>query len=1019
MKKQTHIIFLITAFVAAFILHSTFSIKEMTKEDFLSWKIEQKLKKKKAEAGYPDKAMQWFYEQRAYPQGFIPVGWREEALKHIEKNNRRTPASSLEALTWTSLGPGNVGGRIRSILVHPSNSQILYVGSVSGGVWKSSNGGSSWLPLKDNMENLAVVTLTFEGTNANTIYAGTGEGFFNVDAVRGAGVFKSTDAGATWTQLSATNNSNFHYVQKLEYDQTTGTLWAATRKNLYKSTDGGSSFTAALSGSGDLYVMDLEIANTSPTTIYAGVGHLAQSGVWRSTNAGSNWSEVRSVSGMGRIELAVSGSNPSVVYASMLNLSTYGVGNISKTTNGGSSWSNVVVPGPSYSGSDNYAGQQAWYDNILAVHPTDPSKVFAGGIDLWMSTNSGSGWTQKTNWYSQTGAPPYVHADFHDIVFDPQNSNTIFVGNDGGIYKSTNGGTSWSALNNDLFITQFYYGAVDPSSSKYYGGTQDNGTIRSLGSTSWTEIFGGDGGATEVDYVNPNNIYIEYVNFAFFKSTNGGVSFFKAMNGIPKGPGDYDGTTDRTLFITPFVMDPNNSSTIVGGTYRVWRTTNGASSWTAISSDLTGDGSGSSGAKISTLAIAKGNSDVIYVGCSNGRVQVTTNAGTNWNLRNSGLPNASCSRIAIHPTNSSIAYAVFSGFTSGAKVYKTTDAGTSWSNISNNLPNIPISSIVINPANTSHIIIGTDLGAFSSDNDGASWTADNSGFANVVVADLDYRSSDNKIFAATHGRGMFSATLSGGGGGGNILQLLYDDGTPTSGYYWPNAGQSSANRITPTVANSKVLSMSIYILGTNGGTNASYIPLFLQRNGSQPGTPYSTLSNKTATSVPGWDDTDLSGLNVTVSEDFYVGIQYDGSNKPTFGFDPVNNGRAWDNDGTGWSAWNETYFMRATIQTPATDVEIETSVPKEFSLSNNWPNPFNPNTSFKYSLPREEKVEVKIFDLQGRLVATLVDNIQAPGTYKVTWNGKNDNGIPIASGAYIYQFRAGNFTQTKKMILLR
>lgn len=1019
MKNKKQFLFLIAAFAAAFLFH-TFSVKkELTHGDFLAWKIEQKAKKKNPNPGYPDKAMQWFYEQRAYPQGFIPVGWREEAMTHIEKYNRNNSSPATDALTWSALGPGNVGGRLRSILVHPSNSQIIYVGSVSGGIWKTTTGGSSWVPLKDNMENLAVVTLTFEGSNANTIYAGTGEGFFNVDAVRGAGIFKSTDAGATWAQLSATNNSSFYYVQKLEYDASTGTLWAATRKGLFKSSNGGTSFTQVLSGSGDIYVMDLEIANTAPTTIYAGVGHLSQSAVWRSTDAGSNWSEVRSVSGMGRIELAVSQSSPGTVYASMLNLSTYGVGNISKSTNSGTSWTNVTVPGPSFSGADNYAGQQGWYDNILAVHPTNSNTVFAGGIDLWMTTNGGSSWTQKTNWYSQTGAPPYVHADFHDVTFDPQNSNTVFVGNDGGIYRSTNGGTSWTALNNDLFVTQFYYGAVDPSSSKYYGGTQDNGTIRSLGSTSWTEIFGGDGGATEVDYVNPNNIYIEYVNFAFFKSTNGGVSFVRSMNGIPKGSGDYDGTTDRTLFITPFIMDPNSPTTIVGGTYRVWRTINGASSWTSISSDLTGDGSGASGAKISTLAIAKGNSDVIYVGCTNGRVQVTTNAGSQWNLRNSGLPNATCSRIAIHPTNSSVAYAVYSGFTSGAKVYKTTNAGTSWTNISNNLPNIPVSCIYINPANTSHLVIGTDLGVFTSSNDGGSWSADNSGLANVVVADLDYRSSDNKIFASTHGRGMFAADLSGGGSGGNILQLVYDDGTPTSGYYWPNAGQASANRITPTVANSKVLSMSIYILGTNSGTSASYIPLFLRRNGSAPGTPYSTLSNKTASSVPGWDETVLSGLNVTVSEDFYVGIQYDGTNRPTYGFDPVNNGRAWDNDGTGWSAWNETYFMRATIQTPTTDVEIETTVPKEFSLMNNWPNPFNPTTSFRYSLPKEEIVVVKIFDIQGRVVATLVDNLQAPGTYKVTWNGKNDSGQQVASGTYIYQFRANNFVETKKMILLR
>ena len=155
----------------------------------------------------------------------------------------------------------------------------------------------------------------------------------------------------------------------------------------------------------------------------------------------------------------------------------------------------------------------------------------------------------------------------------------MFLGTDGGIFKSTNKGENWTAINNNLFITQFYYGAVAPTGTTYYGGTQDNGTLKSTGSTNWSEIFGGDGGATEVDFNNTNNIYIEYVNLAFYKSTNGGTTFVKSMNGIPTGSGTFDGTTDRTLFISPFSMDPNNSNTIVAGTYRVWRTTNTADNW--------------------------------------------------------------------------------------------------------------------------------------------------------------------------------------------------------------------------------------------------------------------------------------------------------------------------------------------------------------------------------------------------------------------------------------------------------
>jgi hypothetical protein len=237
---------------------------------------------------------------------------------------------------------------------------------------------------------------------------------------------------------------------------------------------------------------------------------------------------------------------------------------------------------------------------------------------------------------------------------------------------------------------------------------------------------------------------------------NGGNSFSKSMNGIPNGPGFFDGATDRTLFISPFSMDPNNSNTIVAGTYRVFRTTDAASSWTDISGDLTGDGTGSSGAKISTVIVANGNSNLIYTGCTNGTVQVTTNAGSSWSDISSGLPNLYCTRIATDPNNPTTAFATFSGYFSGQKVYKTTNSGSSWSNISGDLPNLPVSCIVVNPNNVNELAVGTDLGVFATTNGGGNWHQRNNGMANVSVTDLDYRSSDGKLFAATHGRGMFS-----------------------------------------------------------------------------------------------------------------------------------------------------------------------------------------------------------------------------------------------------------------------
>ena len=872
MKKLLTFSLLFASFILGFFYFTFDNVTTFTQEDFRNFRIEKKKANSKLKNDQPDKALLWYYEQRAYPNNKIPDNWREEAYKQINLNKVTEP-NSISALNWTQLGPGNIGGRIRAIAVHPTDPNTVYIGAVAGGVWKSVNGGTSWTSLTDFMGNIAVCALVLDPANSNIIYAGTGEGFYNGDAIRGAGIFKSTDAGSTWNKLALTDNSNFYYVNDLDFDASNNVLYAATRTGLYSSTNGGSAFTAKLGGSGsNVYCTDIEIANTNPRTIYATFGQFSQSQIWRSTDAGTSFSLNFTQTGMGRIEMTVSKSNPSNAYASFMDLSTYGTGYMAVTSDGGTSWLPMTIPGPSYSGATTYTGGQGWYDNILAVDPDNANVLLAGGIDNWKSTDYGNTWTQKTNWYTGTSYP-YVHADEHAYAFAPSNSNIVYLGNDGGIYKSTNKGETWTALNNSLYITQFYYGAVNPTGTVYAGGTQDNGTLRTTGSTNWYEILGGDGGATEIDFNNTNNIYMEYVNLAFFKSTDGGVSFFKAMSGIPTGSNYWDGTTDRTQFISPFSMDPNNSSTIVAGTYRVWKTSNGASSWSAISGDLTGDGTGTSGATISTVIVAKGNSNVIYVGCSNGRVQVTTDGGSSWNIRTTGLPNLWITRIATDPNNPATAYVTFSGYGASDKIYKTTNYGTSWTNISGNLPNLPTNCVVVNPADGNNLFVGTDLGVFSTTDGGSSWVQDVSGMANVPVLDLDYRSSDTKLFAATHGRSMYSTQI--------------------------------------------------------------------------------------VTSV----------------------------------------------------------------------AEIGNEIPTEFQLTNNYPNPFNPSTKFnnpfnpstkfRYALPEGRNVKIIIYDINGSKVTELVNNYQGAGTYEVTWNGKNDLGQQVASGTYLYNVKAGDFVQTRKMILLK
>lgn len=1029
MKKYISFVLLIISFVFGFKYFTTDTQKTFTLEDFRNYKIEKKKEKANLKYDKPDEAMLWYYQQRAYPNNSIPEKWREEALEHIQTNNLAL-SNSPNALNWSQLGPGNIGGRIRAIAVHPTDPNIVYIGAVAGGVWKSINGGTSWTSLTDFMGNIAVCALIIDPNNSNTIYAGTGEGFFNLDAIRGAGIFKSTDAGASWAQLSSTNNNNFYYVNDLDYDATNQVLYAATRKGLYSSNDGGASFTAKVTGSGsDVHCLDVEIANTNPRTIFATFGLFSQSEIWRSTDAGGSFTQNTTYSGHGRIEMTVSKSNPSVAYASYMSLSTNGTGKFESTNNAGNTWSPITIPGPSLTAT-TYTGGQAWYDNILSVDPDNALNVFAGGIDNFKSTNGGSSWTQKTNWYTGTSFQ-YVHADQHAMAWAPSNSNIVYLGNDGGIWKSTNKGETWTALNNNLFITQFYYGAVNPTGTVYAGGTQDNGTLRTTGSTNWNEILGGDGGATEIDFNNTNNIYMEYVNLCFFKSTNGGASFEKKMNGIPlAGPNTYDGTSDRTQFISPFSMDPNNSSTIVAGTYRVWRTTNGATSWSAISGDLTGDGSGGSGATISTVIVANGNSNVIYAGCSNGRVQVTTDAGGSWNLRTSGLPTLAVTRIATDPNNAATAYVTFSGYTASSKIYKTTNYGTNWSNVSGNIPNIPTNCVVVNPANGNNLFVGTDLGVFSTTDGGSTWVQDVTGMANVPVLDLDYRASDNKLFAATHGRSMYSATIGGGGGGTQItlLQEGFDQSFLPTGWLsqvlntantWQQGNPQGNNfsQIDPLSTNSAICpwvaqnqnewlitpsfnlgngsaSLVFYAAYSTQYLGAATLKLHISTNGGSNWQEIWTAENDGQPFMWRQKTVDLSTYQN--KQNLKLGWQYIGNDGDLVGLDGIK-----------------------LLGFPTSVEAIDNQIPNEFELSNNYPNPFNPSTKFRYGLPEGRTVKITIYDINGSKVTELVNNYQGVGTYEVTWNGKNDSGNQVASGTYIYQVNAGNFSQTRKMLLLK
>ncbi len=738
-------------------------------------------------AGYAYQALEWQYRLRAQPTGTIPEDWREKALSQMAA--ARTAAAktgegqnTLSAVTWQAIGPDDIGGRIRSIAVDPNDANTVYCGSVGGGVWKSTNAGGSWFPTGDGADNLVIGCIAIDPNNPNIIYAGTGEGYFNYDALRGAGILKSTDAGASWVLLTTFSGTpgggvpdyiNDIYIRS----DNSSLLWAATNSGLFRSTNagGGWSFAIGLNVTARTNRCTQIVGDSSnPATFYVAFGNFSKDGIYKTTNGGTNFTRLQGgfpQYGFFRISMGISRGNPSVLYAVLTDSATYGTHSVQKTTDGGASWAAVTTPMDGQLGG-THLGSQGWYNSVVAVHPTDFNTVYVGGINSFRSTNGGSTWTQMTNGYPSP--LQFMHVDQHAMAFDPVDPKIMYFGNDGGMYKTADGGAAtpvFQKINSGLAVTQFYSGAAHPSAEIFYGGTQDNGTVRSMAPPLWTETLPGDGGVTYVDFNNPLTVYTEYVYLNFQKSVNAGVSWNKMMTGIPTTAPNSSGTTDRAGFIAPFTMDPSDPQTIIAGTYRVYRTTNGASNWTAISADLTGQpggagGVGSLNSVISALTIARSDPGMMYAGTTGdpdtaSRIWVTTNTGGSWtNVTKSPLPDRAVTSIAVDPGNPLRAYAAFSGYNANTPgfpghLFRTISRGVSWTNVSGNLPDVPVNVVVLDTLKpTLHIIVGTDLGVFESTNGGTTWTEQNTGLAKVSVTDLDLR-PDGVLVAATHGRGMF------------------------------------------------------------------------------------------------------------------------------------------------------------------------------------------------------------------------------------------------------------------------
>src|SRR5687767_8821431 len=340
-------------------------------------------------------AAEWFFRQRAFPGNSIPRSYRFTALEQLERSGRRfspqlAPAADVTG-RWIELGPDNVGGRTLALAIHPNNDNILYAGLADGGVFKTTDGGLTWVALNDKLPSLAVKSLVLDPTNPEIVYAGTGEGYFNIDAAIGQGVMKSTDGGATW----AHSTPFAQYVNRLAIDPSAPrTLYAATRTGVFKTTDGNDTWTLVFPNHN---CIDLSLDPDNPqvllTAVWDRAANQTGNGIWRTTDGGATWARI---SGglpegrlIGRIALARAPSDSRIVYAGVAQMnSSAPVMGIWKSTDGGGNW----LQFPS---TPSYCGSQCWYDSELAVHPFDPDVVFAGGLFLWKSSNGGETWSRS------------------------------------------------------------------------------------------------------------------------------------------------------------------------------------------------------------------------------------------------------------------------------------------------------------------------------------------------------------------------------------------------------------------------------------------------------------------------------------------------------------------------------------------------------------------------------------------------------------------------------------------------
>lgn len=713
------------------------------------------------------KRWEWYWEQRVGSDGQFPqsdVLWTESnKYFEIHPNN-----PDIASGNWTFYGPNTSAGgysglgRINCIAFHPSLANTFWVGTPAGGLWKTTDGGNTWTTNTDNLPVLGISDIAIDYTNPNIMYIATGDGDAAISLFNGGGdtksigVLKSTDGGSTWntTGLNWSVTSSKLIRRLVMNPGYPLELTAATSNGLWRTLDGGTTWSQVQAG----YFMDVEFKPNNTDTLYASTydtGGNAE--IYRSIDYGTTWSSVATLAGVVRIDLAVTPNWPDLVDALCANTQN-GLAGLWYSSNSGGSFSQYFLGNCSNNllscaSNASACGGQGNYDLAYALNPSNSAEIWIGGVSTWRTTDGGSNWYINNFWTTGPTATcgsnpgvPTVHADKHFIAFHPLNNSFVYECNDGGLYVTNDGGTNWYDLTNGLGISQIYrIGTSATIANNIICGLQDNGS-KELYSGTWSDQTGGDGMECIIDYTNANIMYATYFQGQISKTIDGGANW----NIIVQNNGT--GVDEPGEWVTPYIMHPTNNNILLVGKSQVYQTTNGGSTWAQL-----GTISGLSG-NIVSMAYAPSTPNTIYV-ASAYEIFKTTNGGGTWSLIRTSAERITY--ISVSATNSQVLWITNSGYAAGDKVWTSSNGGSTWSNYSGTLPNIPVNCIVYENGSNSGLYIGTDLGVYYRDALMSDWISFNTGLPNVVVNELEISYSNNKLWAATFGRGLWRSDLYG------------------------------------------------------------------------------------------------------------------------------------------------------------------------------------------------------------------------------------------------------------------